>query len=153
MEAPARPASAAELRNLIGKRLGPTGWKEIGQERIGAFAEVTEDRQWIHVDPARAAAGPLGGTIAHGLLTLSLGPAMTEELISFDAFTHALNYGYGKVRFPAPVPVGPRLRMLLEVGDVEERSGGVQLAAIQTFERAGGEKPVCVAETLVRLVP
>lgn len=153
MATAANPGSIDELRALIGERLGPTEWKLVDQARIDAFAEVTEDRQWIHVDPARAAAGPLGSTIGHGLLTLSLGPVLSGELLSFDAFAHALNYGYGKVRFPAPVPSGSRLRMQLEVLSVEEQPGGVQVAMLQSFEREGGEKPVCVAEALTRLVP
>jgi acyl dehydratase len=148
-----RPASIDDLRALIGQPLGPTAWKPVDQGRIDAFAEVTEDRQWIHVDPARAAASPLGSTIGHGLLTLSLGPTFSGELVSFEAFAHSLNYGYGKVRFPAPVPVGSRLRMRLEIVSVEERDGSAQVTAIQTFEREGGEKPVCVAEAVSRVVP
>lgn len=150
--APIEPRSLAELQALCGRELGPTAWKDVDQGRIDAFAEVTEDHQWIHVDPARAAAAPLGSTIGHGLLTLSLGPAFMEELISFAGFEHALNYGYGKVRFPAPVPVRSRLRMRLSLGAVEEVAGGAQLTAVQVFEREDGEKPVCVAEALVRLV-
>jgi acyl dehydratase len=144
--------SVAELEDLVGQELGPTDWRPIDQERIDTFAEVTEDRQWIHVDTERAEAGPFGATIAHGLLTLSLGPALTEELIRFDGFPHVLNYGYGKVRFPAPTPVGARVRMRLGITSVERVSGGVQLTVTQTFEREGGEKPTCVAESLARIV-
>lgn len=114
------------------------------------FAEATEDRQWIHVDPERAAAGPFGSTIAHGLFTLGLGPMFTEQLIEFGGFAHAVNYGYQKVRFPAPVPAGARLRMSLSPLAAVPVSGGVQLTATQTFEVEGGRKPVCVAEMLVR---
>jgi acyl dehydratase len=146
------PASVADLEALVGQELGPTDWKTIDQERIDGFAETTEDRQWIHVDPERAAAGPFGSTIGHGLLTLSLGPIFMEELISFDGFAHALNYGYGRVRFPAPTPVGSRVRMRIKVDSVERVPGGAQLTVSQTFEREGQEKPVCVAESLGRFV-
>jgi acyl dehydratase len=145
-------ASVAELEALVGTELGPSEWKVVDQTRIDAFAAVTEDHQWIHVDTERAAAGPFGGTIGHGLLTLSLGPAMTEELISFEAFPHTLNYGFGKVRFPAPTPAGSRVRMRLEITSVERVPGGVQLTSTQFFECEGGGKPICVAEALARLV-
>lgn len=144
--------SIAKLEQLVGEELGPTDWRAIDQGRINTFADVTEDRQWIHIDSERAAAGPFGGTIVHGLLTLSLGPAMTDELIRFEGFRHALNYGYGKVRFPAPTPVGSRIRMRLGITSVEQVGGGAQLTVTQTFEREGGEKPICVAEALARLV-
>jgi acyl dehydratase len=146
------PKSIAELRSLVGQELGPTAWREIDQARIDAFAEVTEDRQWIHVDPERAGASPLGSTIGHGLLTLSFGPNMMEELISFARFGHTLNYGYGKVRFPAPLPVGSRLRLRASILAVEDAGQGAQVIARQTFEREGGEKPICVAESLARVV-
>lgn len=149
---PTRIDSIAALERLVGKELGPSEWKSLEQDRIDTFAEVTEDRQWIHVDPERAAAGPFGTTIGHGLLTLSLGPAMMEELIVFDGFAHVLNYGYGKVRFTAPAPVGSRLRLRLGIASIDPVAGGAQLTVTQTFEREGGEKPVCVAEALARLV-
>ncbi len=147
-----RPSTAAELRALQGTELGPTAWYEVTQERIDAFAQATGDHQWIHVDPERAAASPLGSTIAHGLFTLSLGPAFMEDLIAFDGFAHSLNYGYGKVRFPAPVPVGSRLRMRATISDVADVSGGVQVTTTQVFEIEGGAKPVCVAESLGRFM-
>jgi acyl dehydratase len=146
----ARPVSVADLRALAGTELGPTGWLEITQERIDAFAEVTGDHQWIHVDPERAAASPMGSTIAHGLLTLSLAPAFMEELMAYDGFAHALNYGYEKVRFPAPVPVGSRLRMRATITDVSEVPGGAQVTTTQTVEREGGDKPVLVAQSVAR---
>jgi acyl dehydratase len=145
-------SSVAELEGLVGTELGPTEWKLIDQARIDTFAEVTEDRQWIHVDVERAADGPFGATIGHGLLTLSLGPAMTEELINLEGFPHTLNYGFGKVRFPAPTPVDSRVRMRLGITAVEPVAGGVQLTVTQIFEREGGEKPICVAEGLARIV-
>jgi acyl dehydratase len=147
-----RPDSASELRALVGSVLGPTEWYTVDQSKVDGFAETTEDRQWIHTDPARAASSPLGGTIVHGLLTLSLGPRFIEELISFDGFAHGLNYGYGKVRFPTPFPVGARVRMRLSIDAVDEVRNGLQLTSTQTFELEGAEKPVCVAESLARFI-
>ena len=152
MSSALRPDSSVALRDLVGSVLGPTGWYEVDQAKVDGFAETTEDRQWIHVDPARAAASPFGGTIVHGLLTLSLGPRLLEELISFDGFAHSLNYGYRKVRFPAPFRVGGRIRMHLSIDAVDAVPGGVQLTSTQTFELEGAQKPVCVAESLARFV-
>ena len=148
----ARPTSTADLQALIGTELGPTGWWEVTQERIDAFADLTGDHQWIHVDPARAAASPLGSTIAHGLLTLSLGPMLVEELIAFDGFAHSLNYGYAKVRFPSPLPVGSRVRMRATIVAVDPVANGAQVTVTQVFERDGSSKPVCVAESIGRFV-
>ena len=147
-----RPDSASELRALVGSVLGPTEWYTVDQSKVDGFAETTEDRQWLHTDPARAASSPLGGTIVHGLLTLSLAPRFIEELISFDGFAHGLNYGYGKVRFPTPFPVGARVRMRLSIDAVDEVRNGLQLTSTQTFELEGAEKPVCVAESLARFI-
>lgn len=149
---PVAPKSVEELEALVDVELGPTEWHEVTQERINAFADVTGDHQWIHVDPERAAKTALGTTIAHGLYSLSLGPAFSYSLLSFEAFTHSLNYGYEKVRFPAPLPVGSRVRMTTKVVAVERVSGGVQVRAVQTFEREGSDKPVAVAESVARLV-
>jgi acyl dehydratase len=146
----ARPSRVADLRALEGTELGPTEWVQITQDTIDAFAQVTGDHQWIHVDPERAAASPIGSTIAHGLLTLSLAPAFMEALMSFEGFAHALNYGYEKVRFPAPVPVGSRVRMRAQVVDVADVPGGAQVTTTQTIEVEGGEKPVCVAQSVAR---
>jgi acyl dehydratase len=146
----ARPTSVADLRALEGTELGPTDWLEITQDRIDAFAQVTGDHQWIHVDPERAAASPMGTTIAHGLLTLSLAPAFMEALMAFDGFAHALNYGYEKVRFPAPVPVGSRVRMRATVTEVTDVPGGAQVTTTQTIEVEGADKPVCVAQSVAR---
>ena len=148
---PLRPATVAELRSLIGDEIGPSACREFTQERITRFADATEDRQWIHVDPERATAA-FGSTIAHGLYTLSAGPAIMGELIDFGGFSHSLNYGYNKVRFIAPVPAGSRVRMRATVTSAEEVPGGIQLQLVQTFEREGSEKPVAVAEALARLV-
>lgn len=149
---PVTPQNVADLESLVGQEIGPTQWHEVTQERVNAFADATGDHQWIHVDPERAAQSPLGTTIAHGLYSLSLGPAFSYSLLSFEAFTHSLNYGYDKVRFPAPLPIGSRVRMSIKVASVDHVKGGVQLRTIQTFEREGSDKPVAVAESLGRLV-
>jgi len=139
------------LRAAEGRELGVTDWREITQAEVDAFAAATGDHQWIHVDPERAAASPLGGTIAHGLLTLSLAPAMTSSLLSFEGCAFALNYGYDRVRFPAPLPVGARVRLRATLASVKDIPGGAQITIVQTFEVEGGEKPVCVAESLARV--
>jgi acyl dehydratase len=140
-----------ELKAKVGGELGVSDWLEITQDRVDAFAEDTGDHQWIHVDVERASQTPFGGTIAHGLLTLSLGPRFTYELFAVEGFAFGLNYGYGRVRFPAPLPVGSRVRMRATLTSVEDVPGGVHMVVTQTFEREGLEKPVCVAESLVRL--
>jgi acyl dehydratase len=124
----------------------------VDQSKVDGFAEAMGDRQWVHLDRERATCSPLGGTIVHGLFTLGLGPHFIEELISFDGFAHSLNYGYGKVRFPAPFPVGFRVRMHLSIDAVDEVRDGVQLTSTQTFELEVAGMPVCVAESLTRLV-
>jgi acyl dehydratase len=141
-----------ELRQHVGELLGVSAWHDVDQARIDAFAAATGDFYWVHVDPERAAAGPHGTTIAHGLYTLSLGPMFTDSLVDFD-FRVRLNYGYDRVRFPAPVPVGSRLRMRLELAELAPRGEGVALTLLDTFEREGAEKPVCVAQQLIYLAP
>lgn len=148
---PLRPATPQDLHALVGKDLGPTDWRTANQDEVDSFAAVTGDRQWIHVDPQRAAASPFGGTIAHGLYTLALGPSCFYELVSLDRFAHGLNYGYDKVRFPAALPVGARVRMTLRLLDVTEVAGGIQLRSRQTFDSEGGGKPVCVADSVARV--
>lgn len=138
------------LAALVGQPIGESDWLAIDQARIDRFADATEDRQWIHVDPARAAAGPFGGTVAHGFLTLSLLPALMASAYCIDDVRMALNYGLGRVRFPAPVPVGSRLRARLLLQAFEPIAGGAQLTIEATIEREGGPKPVCVAEALIR---
>ncbi|MET9484900.1 MaoC family dehydratase [Streptomyces sp. NPDC006638] len=142
--------SAEELRAGVGEQLGHSDWLEVDQKRIDLFAEATGDHQWIHVDPERAAAGPFGTTIAHGYLTLSLLPVFVPQIIAVENVTMGVNYGTNKVRFPAPVPVGSRLRASAVLQSVEEAGGGVQLTALVTVEREGGTKPVCVAESVSR---
>ncbi|WP_330232306.1 MaoC family dehydratase [Nocardia sp. NBC_00508] len=140
------------LRTATGAELGVSGWIELDQQRIDAFAEATEDRQWIHVDPERAAAGPYGTTIAHGYLTLSLLPPIIGQIFRIADAAARINYGVNKVRFPAPVPSGSRIRGRARIASVEEVSGGLQVSLAVTVEREGGDKPVCVAETVVRLL-
>jgi acyl dehydratase len=140
-----------ELRAAEGTTLGTSGWHEVTQDAIDAFADVTGDHQWIHVDPERAKDTPFGGTIAHGYFTLSLAPMLTAQVLSLEGFAFALNYGLNKVRFPAPLPVGSRVRLTAEVAGLEEIPGGAQMTLRLTFEREGGEKPVCVAETVARV--
>lgn len=129
---------------------GTSPWFAIEQGRIDEFAAATEDRQSIHVDPALAAEGPFGTTVAHGFLTLSLLVHLWNEVASFDGYSATVNYGLNKVRFPAPVPAGARVRAAFRVEDVEDVPGGVQARITATVEREGGEKPVCVAELLLR---
>jgi acyl dehydratase len=140
-----------ELRAKVGEELGVSEWHEVTQEAIDAFADATGDHQWIHVDPDRAAQTPWGSTIAHGLYTLSIGPKFTFDLFTIEGFAFGLNYGYNKVRFPAPLPVNSRVRMRATLSSVDDVPGGVQLTITQTFEREGEEKPVCVAEAVSRM--
>ncbi|MFI7387967.1 MaoC family dehydratase [Streptomyces sp. NPDC049813] len=141
---------ADALKAAVGEQLGHTDWVGVDQERIDRFAEATGDHQWIHVDPERAKAGPFGTTIAHGYLTLSLLPLFGPQLIAVEGVKMGVNYGTNKVRFPAPVPVGSRLRATATITSVEDVPGGVQVAVAFTVEREGGEKPVCVAESVSR---
>jgi acyl dehydratase len=140
-----------ELKAKVGEELGVSEWHEVTQDAIDAFADATGDHQWIHVDPERAAQTPWGSTIAHGLYTLSIGPQFTFAMFTIDGFAFGLNYGYNKVRFPAPLPVDSRVRMRATLSSVDDVPGGVQLTITQTFEREGGDKPVCVAESVSRM--
>jgi len=140
-----------ELRAKVGEELGVSEWHEVTQDEIDAFADATGDHQWIHVEPERAAQTPFGSTIAHGLYTLSLGPRFTFALFTIEGFAFGLNYGYDKVRFPAPLPVDSRVRMRATLANVEDVPGGVQLTVRQTFEREGEEKLVCVVDFVVRM--
>jgi acyl dehydratase len=139
-----------ELKSKVGEELGVSDWHEVTQEEVDAFADATGDHQWIHVDPQRAKETPFGGTIAHGLYTLSLGPQFSYAMFELKGVSFGLNYGYNKIRYPAPLPVGSRVRMRATLAAVEEVPGGVQFTVTQTFEREGGDKPVCVAESLAR---
>lgn len=143
-------ASLDELRAATGADLGVSDWVEVTQDRIDAFADCTEDRQWIHIDPVRAADGPFGAPIAHGYLTLSLLSAFLTDLLRVDGVRAAVNYGLDKVRFPAPVPAGSRVRGSGRLASVDEVPGGVQVAIDVTVECDRSGKPVCVARTLAR---
>ncbi|BBY78331.1 MaoC family dehydratase [Mycolicibacterium parafortuitum] len=142
----------AELVAAQGTQLGPTEWMEITQDRVNLFADATDDHQWIHVDPARAADGPFGGTIAHGLLTLSLLPHFTHQLYTVGNIAMAINYGYNKVRFITPVRVGAKLRARAEISEVKELDNAVQATVTTTVEVEGSEKPAAVAESIVRFI-
>ena len=129
---------------------GPSSWIEITQAKIDGFAAATDDHQWIHVDPERAKEGPFGTTIAHGYLTLSLLPVASYEVVPRQGGSMSINYGLNRVRFPAPVPVGSRVRATFEVVGVDEEDWGGQATMKATIEREGGDKPVCVAEIVFR---
>jgi acyl dehydratase len=133
-----------------GSQLGPTDWLEVTQDRVNLFAEATDDHQWIHVDPERAAKGPFGGTIAHGLLTLSLLPQFMKRLYTVENITMAVNYGYNKVRFITPVRVGAKIRARAEISKVDKLEGAVQATVTTTVEIEGSDKPAAVAESIAR---
>ncbi len=140
-----------ELKGLIGEHLGYSDYLEITQERVNQFAEATGDHQWIHVDVERAKAeSPFGGPIAHGYLTLSLGPVLAPQIYSLSGFTMGVNYGCNKVRFMSPVPVGARLRLGVTLLGVEDIAGGIQNTMLFSFECEGSAKPSCVAELIFR---
>jgi acyl dehydratase len=143
------------LRSLLGKPVGPSAWRQVTQDDIDTFAGLSGDDQWIHVDVERAKTeSPFGTTVAHGNLTLSAIDGMRRELIESKGFKLGVNYGWNKVRFPAPVPAGVRLRTTAEVMSVDDVGGGwVQVVTKFTVEAEGGEKPVCVAESVGRALP
>ena len=139
-----------DLKEYMGRELGPSEWMTVEQGMIDKFADATGDHQWIHVDPTRAAEGPFGSTIAHGYLTLSLLPVASYEVLPRSDRRMSINYGLNRVRFPAPVPVGSRLRASFDVVSVETADWGSQVTMTATIEREGGDKPVCVAEIVFR---
>ena len=140
-----------ELKSRVGEEIGVSEYKLVTQEDIDTFAQVTGDDQFIHVDPERAKQTPFGGTIAHGFYTLSLAPRFSYDLFHLDGVAFGLNYGLNKVRFPAPLPVGSKVRMRMGIQAVDDIPGGAQITMLYTFEIEGGEKPVCVAEALSRV--
>jgi acyl dehydratase len=140
----------AELASLVDQEVAVSDWLTVTQEQVNLFAQATGDHQWIHVDPERAAAGPFGTTIGHGYLTLSLLPVMSYEVVPRQEGGMAVNYGLNRVRFPAPVPSGSRVRGTFKVAAVDEFDGGFQATMNATVEREGGDKPVCVAELVFR---
>jgi acyl dehydratase len=139
-----------ELPDLVGRELGPSRAVTIGQREIDQFAELTGDRQWIHVDPERARASAFGGTVVHGFLTLSLATVLLYELLDVHDATQILNYGLNRVRFPSPTPAGSQVRLTVRVAAVDPVPGGYQVTFGLTFQRDGGTKPTCVAELIFR---
>jgi acyl dehydratase len=139
-----------DLQPLVGEVIGTSEWIAIDQQRIQQFADATGDQQWIHVDVERAGSGPFGATIAHGFLTLSLLPMFTHSAYRVVKSSSGVNYGLDKVRFPAPVPVGSRLRASFRLMAYAAIEGGAQVKVEMTVEREGGSKPVCIAESIVR---
>ena len=144
-----------EMRAIVGRQLGPTRWRQITQAEVDAFADLSGDHQWIHVDVERAKKeSPFGGTVAHGNLTLSLIDGFRQDLISASGFVLGVNYGWNKVRFPAPVPAGSRVRASAEVVELDEVKGGWwQMVTRFTVEVEGNEKPCCVADSVARFLP
>ena len=138
------------LKAAVGEHLGYSEYFDVTQERVNQFAEATGDHQWIHVDVERAKSGPFGGPIAHGYLTLSLGPMLYPTVVRIEGFTMVVNYGANKVRFPSPVPVGSKIRLGVKLLEVEDIANGVQMTMEFTFECQGASKPSCVAEIIFR---
>lgn len=139
-----------ELKSLVGEHLGYSEYVEITQERVNTFADATGDHQWIHVDVERAKQGPFGGPIAHGYLTMSLGPMLAPQIFAMSGISMGVNYGTSKVRFPSPVPVGSKLRLGATLSNVEDIDGGAQVTMQFVFEVEGAPKPSCVAEVIFR---
>jgi acyl dehydratase len=138
------------LKDKVGDHLGYSEWHEVTQEQVNKFADATGDHQWIHVDVERAKQGPFGGPIAHGYLTLSLGPMLMPQIYRVEGIQMAINYGLNRVRFPSPVPVGSKVRLGATLAGVEDVAGGVQVTIGMTYEIEGQDKPACVAEGLFR---
>lgn len=146
-----RFTSVEDMESEVGKEVAVSDWLVLSQERVNLFAEATDDPQWIHVDVERAKReSPFGGTVAHGFLTLSLLPKFIEQVIDMPPGKMSINYGLNKVRFPAPMPVGGKIRGRFSLLSVERIEGGVQSVWQVTMEREGGDKPVCVAESVLR---
>jgi acyl dehydratase len=143
----------ADLEKAVGTHLGYSEWHTINQDQIDAFAAATGDHQWIHVDPAKAAEGPFGSTVAHGFLTLSLVPMLTWQVYTVEGVTMAVNYGADKLRFPSPVPVGSRVRAAVELTSVTPNKLGYQVATRVTIELDDSDKPACVVDMLAVVVP
>lgn len=140
-----------DFLDKVGEDLGASEWLDVTQERVDQFADATGDHQWIHVDPGRAAAGPFGGTVAHGFLTLSLAPQFLRQIVAVEGVKMGVNYGLDRVRFTNPVRVGSRLRLRARLASAEEvEPDGVQATYELTFETEGEEKPACVAQTISR---
>lgn len=147
-----RIASVADLHRLTGAEVEPSGWLEVTQQMVNAFADATLDRQWIHVDRNRAAAGPYRTTVAHGFLVLSLAPHLLREVLDLSQIQAGINYGLDRVRFPAPTPVGSQVRLKIVIRGVSTVPGGARTMIDYTFERQGGDRPVCVAQGISQLM-
>ena len=143
--------SIDEAKAREGDEIGVSDWHLVTQESVDRFADVTGDQYFIHTDPARAKETPFGGTIAHGYYTLSLAPMLMSQVFALEGFAFAVNYGLNKVRFPAPLPVGAKVRMQATLSALDDIPGGAQMTVTVTFEVEGGDKPVCVAETIARV--
>ena len=143
----------ADLKPAVGQHLGYSDWLEISQERIDQFADATDDHQWIHVDPERAKQGPFGACIAHGYLTLSLVNRFLPQIVEVRGISMGVNYGANRLRFPAPVPVGAKIRGGAELVEAEEVKGGVQATIRVTVEIEGSQRPACVVDTISRYFP
>ena len=141
-----------DLKSLAGGSLGTSRWLEVDQARINTFADATDDHQWIHVDPERAEDGPFGAPIAHGYLTLSLVIPLWTELLDVTGVTTKINYGLNRVRFPAPVPAGARIRLSGTLADVADVAGGAQVTADLTVEIENHERPACVLQAIFRFL-
>ena len=142
----------ADLMRLVGMELGPSPWLEVTQEMVSAFAEATLDRQWIHLDRERAAHGPYGTTVAHGFLVLSLGPHLVRQVLDLSALQAGINYGVNRVRFPSPTLVGARLRLRVVIREATAVTNGARVTMDYTFEREGGDRPVCVADVVSQMM-
>jgi acyl dehydratase len=138
------------LKERVGSHLGYSGWHQVTQEQVNTFADATGDHQWIHVDVERAKQGPFGGPIAHGYLTLSLGPLLIPQIVKVEGVALTVNYGLNRVRFPSPVPVGSKVRAGVTLAQLEDIAGGVQVTMDVVYELEGGDKPVCVAQIVFR---
>lgn len=141
---------AEEIRAHVGRPLGVSGWKAVSQETVDRFAEISGDRQFIHVDAEAAARTQFGGTVAHGLFTLSLGAAFTAQIFRVEGFAFAVNYGFNRVRFPAPLRTGSKVRMRATLLRADTVPGGIEIVSEQTFESDRSDRPVCVAELVLR---
>lgn len=150
IEVAQRVVAVGDLAGLVGERVGVSRWHTVTQEQVDLFADATGDQQWIHIDPERARSGPFGTTIAHGYLTLSLAPMLLWDVLEVTGASQVINYGIGKARFPAPVPVGSRVRLAVDLTAIKKTKHGVQATLGLTFEVEGMDKPACVAEILFR---
>ena len=142
----------AELEKHLGQELGTSDWVTVDQERINTFADATGDHQWIHIDEERAKAGPFGGTIAHGFLTLSLLPLLGAEVMNVTGMKMKINYGLNKVRFPKPVPAGAKVRDVVTLKEIVRKSSGIQVVMDHVIEIESSDRPACIAEAVTLMV-